>query len=265
MAWYIGYIRQGDIFLRHGISAGNSWSIWAKYKRGVVNSNEGDFWDRRYREEGTIWGEGPSPTAVLAASFLPPAMHVMDVGFGYRRDLVYLARRGCQVSGVELSHEGHHHAERWLNAIGLSAERLCLGRFEETDLPAEGFDGVLSHRMAHLLISQATVTGFARKVCQIVRPGGLLALGARSPLDLNLDEMTQVEPGVWEYRRRPGHRIRYWDRATFDFALADAFELVVVEQSTEPETVAQPVPCHLSLLVARRKTKIVSSNLFPTS
>ena len=35
-----------------------------------MSGDEGTFWDRRYRAEGEIWGDGPSPTALAAAPHL---------------------------------------------------------------------------------------------------------------------------------------------------------------------------------------------------
>ena len=71
-----------------------------------MTSDEREFWDRRYSREGAIWGDGPSPTALLLAGCLPPRARVLEVGFGYGRDLLFLLRNGCRVAGIELSGEG---------------------------------------------------------------------------------------------------------------------------------------------------------------
>ena len=89
-----------------------------------MQSTEGAFWDRRYREEGAIWGEGPSPAAVLLGRHLAPGNRVLDVGFGYGRDLVYLGQQGCRVSGVEMAVEGARQASRRLSDAGLMPERF---------------------------------------------------------------------------------------------------------------------------------------------
>jgi hypothetical protein len=60
----------------------------------VTTSNEGAFWDNRFHTKGAIWGNGPSPTAQLAARYLHGGECVLEVGFGYGRDVCYLLRQG---------------------------------------------------------------------------------------------------------------------------------------------------------------------------
>jgi SAM-dependent methyltransferase len=223
-----------------------------------MSGESSDFWDRRYRTEGAIWGEGPSPTAALLATLLATHAHVLDIGFGYGRDLVYMAARGFRVSGIETSGDGHAMALERLARKGLRAEQLYHGRFEHADLPCGAFDAVLNHRMAHLLTSAAAVAEFAACIRKVLRPHGLLALAARSLLDYDPAQMVQVEPHVYEYRARPGHRIRYWDDEAVRLLGTAGFDVMRSGNETEPETVARPVPCHLLVLVLRANQTPVS-------
>ncbi len=217
-----------------------------------MSSEGGDFWDRRYRAEGAIWGEQPSPTARRAAEFLPPAACVLDVGSGYGRDLVFLANRSCRVWGVDISREGHRLAEQRLAAQGKRAEQLYLGRFEELPLPKGSFDAILSHRMAHLLLHDETVVAFVQRLHCLLRAGGIVAVGARNPKDLVPEEMIQVDEQVYEYRSRPGHLIRYWDDESFRRLFGGLFTVLEVDHTCEDESRARPVPCQLTILIARK-------------
>lgn len=220
-----------------------------------MNSDEGAFWDRRYVAEGDVWGEQPSPTAVLTTAHLAPGARVLDIGSGYGRDLAFLRQRGCQVSGVDMSTEGHRLARERLLRQGGQAERLFLGRFEDLPVPAEAFDAVLSHRMAHLLILPEAIAVFAARLARVLRPGGILAVGARNPADLDPAEMVCVREQVYEYRRRPGHQVRYWDDATFRQAFGDGFTILALRQVAEPESRAHPVACHLTVMIARKNAE----------
>jgi hypothetical protein len=115
------------------------------------------------------------------------------------------------------------------------------------------FDRVLCHRMAHLLVTPEAIDQFARKAESLLKPGGLLFVGARNPLDLRSDEMVPVADQVYEYIRRPGHRIRYWDDATFWDVFGKMFTILALTPAIEDETAAQPVPCHLTIMVARKR------------
>jgi SAM-dependent methyltransferase len=214
---------------------------------------DGWFWDRRYREEGAIWGDGPSVTALLASQLLRPRSRVLDVGFGYGRDLTFLLREGHRACGIDLSAEGRRQAEARLRRAGVEAEWLRTGRFEDGELPGGPFDAVLSHRMAHLLLTPGEVRRFAARAWQVLRPGGVLAVAARDLRDLDPAEMVAVGEDVYEYRRRPGHRIRYWGTATFREAFGPGFAVEALTRATEGETAARPAPCRLTVLVGRKR------------
>lgn len=228
-----------------------------------MTSDEGDFWDRRYRAEGTIWGEEPSPTAVLAAPYLAAGARVLDIGSGYGRDLAFLAGRACGVVGVEISGEGHRLARQRLDELGGGAAQLLQCRFEDAPLPEETFDAILSHRMAHLLLGSEAVAGFAAKLHRLLRPGGILAIGARGLDDLDPAEMVRIGEQIYEYRRRPGHHIRYWDDESFRQVFGARFTILALTHAVEGESRANPVPCHLTVMIARKMADAASSGHFP--
>jgi cyclopropane fatty-acyl-phospholipid synthase-like methyltransferase len=220
-----------------------------------MSSEDGDFWDHRYRTEGAIWGEQPSPTAVRVAAHLPARARVLDIGFGYGRDLAFLAGRGCHVWGVEISREGYRLAEQRLLAQGNAVEQLYLGRFEKLSLPEASFDAILSHRMAHLLLTAEAVADFTDRLHRLLQPGGILAIGARNLEDLDPAKMVQAGEQVYEYRCRPDHRIRYWDDESFRKRFDNLFTIDELEHAREEESRANPVPCHLTILIARKKCR----------
>jgi SAM-dependent methyltransferase len=219
-----------------------------------MRSSEGAYWDQRYRNEGAIWGDGPSPTARLAQRHLAATARILEVGFGYGRDLLLLAAQGHRVSGVECSREGHRRARSRLEDKGIGAEDLCLGRFEDCAFPDGRFDLLLCHRMLHLLETDEAVGQFAARAARVLAPAGLLCLGTRHVDDLNPQDMSWVAEGVYEYKHRPGHRIRYWHDGMFEEVFGSAFAILSTVRAVEPETTANPVPCQLVLMVARKKT-----------
>jgi SAM-dependent methyltransferase len=140
----------------------------------VMTSNEGAFWDHRFSTEGAIWGNGPSPTAELAARYLHDGECVLEVGFGYGRDVCYLLRQNYRVFGIEASREARRLTQGRLRREGLKADSLLLGHFEENTLADGSFDAVVCHRLLHLLVSRKAVAQFVEQVQRVLWTGGLL-------------------------------------------------------------------------------------------
>jgi hypothetical protein len=97
------------------------------------------------------------------------------------------------------------------------------------------------------------VAEFAGTVERTLRPGGLLCVAARNLHDLNPAIMVRVADRVYEYANRPGHRIRYWDDQAFQEAFGAAFAFLALTEKMEPESAQQPIPCHCTVLIGRKK------------
>lgn len=69
-----------------------------------------EFWDARYRSR-TVWSGNPNPLLVEYAAGLTPGT-VLDVGSGEGADAIWLASRGWQVTGADLSTVALEHAAR---------------------------------------------------------------------------------------------------------------------------------------------------------
>lgn len=221
----------------------------------MITSEEGTFWDQRYRTEGAIWGEQPSLSAQELCWRLPPQSHVLEIGFGYGRDLDLLCAAGHHVWGVELSDEGCRLARERTRKHGTNPPQILQGRFEDLAIPEDGFDAVLSHRLAHLLITREAIAQHVRKIRTVLKQDGLLSLGARNLRDLNPEVMIPVEPGIYEYASRPGHRIRYWDEVTFRKHFSEDFDVLDLISTEEIESRANPAPCYLTILVGRKRAE----------
>jgi SAM-dependent methyltransferase len=213
------------------------------------------WWDRRYRAEGAIWGEAASPTADIALRYLSNPSRVLEIGFGYGRDLACLLQRGFRVTGIDLSSEARRRAEERLRSQKLKPEALLTGRFEDFALPADSFDAVLSHRVAHLLVAPDSITRFARQAHRVLQPGGLLCLGTRNPHDLDNDgDLVRISDRLYEYVDRPGHRINYcWDDELIRDTFGESFEIRALTHVTEPESHTRPRPCHVTVIVAQKR------------
>ena len=67
--------------------------------------------------------------------------------------------------------------------------------------------------------------------------------------------MIQVGDEVYEYAGRPGHQIRYWADAAFRTVFGNAFTSLTLTDAVEAEAISHPVPCHLTVMLARKRGK----------
>lgn len=193
-----------------------------EYRRQQETLFEADAWEERYRSKDAIWSGRPNVQLVAEAGGLP-AGRALDVGCGEGADAVWLAERGWQVTGVDISSVALQRAAGHAAAAGL-AERTT---FTHADLreqaPEErAYDLVSAHYMH--LPSEARRDLYAR-LASAVAPGGTLLLVGHHPDDLataqrpmhfpdmmfTAEELAaELDPAEWdvrtvEKRPREGH------------------------------------------------------------
>lgn len=61
-----------------------------------------EFWDDRYRSAGRLWSGQPNPQLVAQTAGLTPG-DALDAGCGEGADAIWLARRGWNVTAVDVS------------------------------------------------------------------------------------------------------------------------------------------------------------------
>jgi len=108
----------------------------------------------------------------FAKHALGPVRRVLDVACGTGQHLIRLARRGYQMTGLDLSAESLAYVEARALKQGLTIELI---QADMTDFSlSHEFDAVtcLQDSQGHLLTSEAILSHFAA-VARAVRPGGL--------------------------------------------------------------------------------------------
>lgn len=119
------------------------------------------------------------------------AGRVLDVGCGRGRHMVFLARQGFQVYGVDTCPGGLAHARAWLEREGLEAD---FRRAEMTFLPYRDglFDGVICvSGICHGTSSQ--VRKAMSEIRRVLRPGGAALITFESRESSCYGRGTQIE------------------------------------------------------------------------
>lgn len=224
---------------------------------------DGDYvWDRRYGNEGHIWGDEPSMVGEKIVSLIGARAHVLEFGYGYGRDLQEVLLHGHSVYGIEKSHVAHSEANKLLKPYVDSgqAQLLLIGDFTKASVPDNHFDAFIAHRVPHLLGKNGLVRAFNSLATRTLKPGGYLVISARNPKDFNDQQMDWVIPDdtaqykdTPEFKDRSGQVIRFWNKKMFQDAYSANFDIIDFVDGKEIESVKNPVDTNFTMMIARKK------------
>lgn len=79
-------------------------------------------WDARYAEPGWRMGREPKAVLVAAEPWLPTSGRALDLACGEGQTVAWLAARGLEVTGLDISPVGIEKARRWCEEHGVTAD-----------------------------------------------------------------------------------------------------------------------------------------------
>jgi SAM-dependent methyltransferase len=126
-------------------------------------------WDERYSAADQVWSGEPNAALVAEVTGLEPG-RVLDVGCGEGADAVWLARRGWQVTALDVSQVALHRAQRHGRDAGVEVAWVHAGLVEAA-LPAGGFDLVSA---LYPVLRKTPGAVAERTLIDLVAPGGTL-------------------------------------------------------------------------------------------
>ncbi|WP_433292157.1 class I SAM-dependent methyltransferase [Actinoplanes sp. CA-030573] len=102
-------------------------------------------WDERYRESDRIWSGNPNEALVAEVADLPPG-RALDLGCGEGADAVWLAKRGWQVTAVDISGVALERAAAHARDAGVT---VTFERHDLTQTFPEGAYDLVSVQFLH--------------------------------------------------------------------------------------------------------------------
>lgn len=218
-------------------------------------------WEQRYAGTDAVWSGKVNPTLASALEHFPPGRS-LDLGCGEGADVIWLAERGWDALGLDLSPTAVERARAAAAARGLGSEpadapqhppsvrdeHTGTVRFEQCDLTAwtpeaDAFDLVT----ASFFHSRATLarTAILRRALDAVAPGGRLVV------------LSHAAPPPWSAALHSYHEQMLSAREECQQLAPDPqrWELEVAAQYEREATGPDGTPAHLedSLLVLRRR------------
>jgi SAM-dependent methyltransferase len=205
-----------------------------------------EFWDARYASADSIWSGNPNPLLVELVAPREPGS-ALDVGSGEGADAIWLATRGWQVVGADISQVALDRAATRASEFGEQLSRRI--SWQQIDLLAslaipepKKFDLVSAQFMQ---VPADRRESLHRALAESVRPGGMLLVVGHHPCDL-------------EVTGRPAHLQNFMFTADQVAAVLDPPSWQIMVQGSPArearDTDGSPMTVHDAVLSAVRLT-----------
>ena len=186
------------------------------------------FWEERFREEGRIWGDSPSPTTTGAIELFRNAggHNVLVPGSGYGRNADAFARAGFAVTGIEISETAVAMARQ-----GYPDVRYHQGSVLDMPFDDSMYDGIYCFNLLHLFRKNDRAV-ILQRCREQLNDGGLLFFVVLSDKDPGFGTGRMVEEDTFE--SKPGREVHYYSEDDLVSAFRD-FTIIRTGMIEEPE------------------------------
>lgn len=139
-----------------------------------------DFYEKIYSQRAPAehpWVAGtasPELIKLVWEQVLQPGMKVLEIGSGIGTESVFMAARGMEVTGMDLSQAAVDISNKLAGLYGVNVD-FRQGDILDHDLPDNQFDVLCDQGVFHHLKDEERDV-YARSIARVLKPDGLLVL-----------------------------------------------------------------------------------------
>lgn len=155
-----------------------------------------NVWDDIFRREGRVFARPHEDMPDLARLLRGRgARTLLDVGSGSGRHVVYFARHGLAVRGVDRAPEGLRLTRQWLAAEGLTAGLCRQDLLDGLPYRDASFDALIAIQVIHHA-PLAAIRRLVADLARVLKPGGVAFVTVPADRD-GRTPYEQIEPGTF--------------------------------------------------------------------
>ena len=161
----------------------------------------GKQWNKIFKQYGKVFDKPQEDIPKIVKLFKKCGVkRVLDLGCGSGRHLVYLAKRGFDVYGIDIAPEGIKIARKWLKKEGLKANLKIGDIYKKLPYQDNFFDAIISTQALHHNIIEK-IRKAIREIERILKPGGLIFITMRKALRLRDWKRNKIVIHKWKMGR----------------------------------------------------------------
>lgn len=159
-------------------------------------SQSTNAWNEIFKQRGMVFTE-PHEDMPGIVQLLKDrrASTILDLGSGTGRHIVYLARNGFSLFGLDNSSEGIEVTRQWLANEGLAADLQLQSMTEKLPYEDAFFDAVISVQVIHHA-DRAAIREVVQEITRILKRAGFLFVTVPK-LKNQAESFDQVEPNTF--------------------------------------------------------------------
>jgi len=166
------------------------------------------YWDKRFRDEGYVWGDSPSQTAVYALTIFrqKKVKRILVPGSGYGRNTKLFSESGFDVTGIEISKVACEIAKEYDPQT-----KHYNGSVLDMSFDSNKYDAIYCYNVLHLFREKERELCL-RECAAKVSDNGLMFFTVFSDRDPSFGKGEEVEKNTFE--SRPDRPVHYFTEDT---------------------------------------------------